>query len=839
MFMRGLPFKSIIIIFAFIVLPLRLYAQADTLEYGLSIMTYPRTTEMTALSLDDGKAIMNKGRTLKMDFDIRNRPDNVFGCIFRIITDYGENIDLMYTVGENDYRHPILVTSSQVYDINADIPMKSWIPVSISLNPKDGAIVFRYGSSELAIKDSGTKGAKSFRIAFGHCPFAGYTLDDVASVDIKDIKLTLGSKQIRHWKLSKHDGGLCYDDIKGAAAKGKNTSWIIDDYISFSHVYSTSFTTTPSFAFDMDDHFYMVTADGTVREYEISSGKEAEYPSAGGYTPANYPNQLVWIGEPHNRLMAYNLDENIFSCYDFTSRKWDNEVKVEKDHDYWNNTSIWDPSRNALIAFGGYGHYRYNNELSVSYPSGKAQKKAVKLGEIAPRYSSASALIKDTLYIFGGRGNKSGKQELSPKNYYDLYAINLNTMEVRNLWTSEEPQAHGDFMPSGNMVYDKEKDCFHVMTNQNGFTLMQVGRGRPEMHRMSLPINNGRPSQYTYMNLYELVRDKKMYAIIMQSQVDGRADIDIFSINTPLIPVEELIQESAPPKDKNAGWSYWIIILAGSLAAGLITYLAIRLRKVKAASTKAETVQEKIENVPERKHYDFSKSSVRFFGGFTVMNKDGEDISSKFTQTTKALFILLILYSNNGKGIVSNKLNHILWSYKPEDSANNNRNVYMSKLRPLLEDIGDVKILSQNKLWSIEFGEGCICDYIEAKKLLSENCSDKIGLLLELLLKGVMLPNVELDWVDEFKGEFSNTTIDFLCNQLQRTDLSNRTMLEIADTIFKYDFLNETAMRVKCLILYKENKAGLAKTVYDTFRKDYKESLSIDFTVPFNEIISA
>ncbi len=837
--MKGFPSKFIFIILAFIVVAeSRLSAQTDTLEYGLNIMTYPVTTEKTSLSLDDGKAIANKGRTLKMDFVMRNRPGNVFGCIFRIITDNGENIDLMYTVNENAYHHPILVTSSQVYNIETETPMGRWFPVSISLNPKDGAINVKYGPTELSIKDSGTKGAKSFRIAFGHCPLAGYTLEDVASVDIRDVKLTLGSKLIRHWELSKHDGELCYDNLKEAVARGHNTSWMIDDYISFSHIYSAEFATTPSFTFDNDNHFYMVTPDGKVHDYEISSGKLTVHPTGNGYTPANYPNQLIWIGELHNKLMAYNLDENVFAWYDFKSKKWNNDTKVEAEHDYWNNTSVWDSERDALISFGGYGHYRYNNELSISYPEKPEQKKAVKLEAIDPRYSSASALVNDTLYIFGGRGNKSGKQELSPKNYYDLYAISLNTLETQKLWNYEKYPPQGDFMPSGNMIYDKEKDCFYMITNQMGLTLLKIDKNEPNLCRMSLPISQSRASQYTYQNLYEVASDKKMYAVIMQGQIDGKANMDIYSINTPLIPVTELIQETVSPKNNGEKIYMWLLVLGGTVALGVIIILLIKLKKIKNAFIQKEVPPAKSEAIYEYRHYDFSRSSVSFFGGFTVMNKSGEDITSKFTQTTKALLILLILYSQNGKGILSNKLNHLLWSYKPEDSANNNRNVYMSKLRPLLEEIGDVKIINQNKLWSIQFGEGSLCDYIEAKKLLQENTSEKIDWLLEILLKGVMLPNVELDWVDEFKGEFSNTTIDFLCNQLQRTDLSNKTLLEIVDIIFKYDFLNETAMRMKCRILYKENKAGLAKTVYDTFRKDYKESLGIEFTIPFNEILT-
>lgn len=54
-----------------------------------------------------------------------------------------------------------------------------------------------------------------------------------------------------------------------------------------------------------------------------------------------------------------------------------------------------------------------------------------KLFVIPPRYSSASVIVDDHLYIFGGRGCKTGKQELNPHIYYDLYSVNLKTKETK------------------------------------------------------------------------------------------------------------------------------------------------------------------------------------------------------------------------------------------------------------------------------------------------------------------------------------------------------------------------------------------------------------------------
>ena len=174
-----------------------------------------------------------------------------------------------------------------------------------------------------------------------------------------------------------------------------------------------------------------------------------------------------------------------------------------------------------------------------------------------------------------------------------------------------------------------------------------------------------------------------------------------------------------------------------------------------------------------------------------------------------------------------------------DDTANNNRNVYMSKLRALLDEVGDIRIQNSNKLWSIEFGPGSQCDYLEAARLFKEGTGEEdVDRLLELFLRGPVLPNTEQDWIDDFKSSFSSSAIDFLIRQLSRTDLSDRTLLKAADTILQHDFLSEDALKAKVRILVRESKPGLAKTIYDNFCKEYRKSLGIDYGVSFKEIIS-
>ena len=789
------------------------------------------------MALEGGRPIPLKGKTLELSFDVYNRKDNVFGCVFRILTDKGENVDLMYTASLQDVRQPILVTGTEVHTLVTPIATEEWIHVSISLNPRDGQLELDYGGEVLKVRDAGTKGAQSFRIAFGLCPFAGYVLSDVASVNLRDIRISRGGKPYRHWELARHAGSSCYDLLSGAPATVKNPVWIIDNYASFRPVFSHSFPYMPSVTFDDDATFYMSSPEEPLHVFHVDGREAEEIPVQGGQNPANYPNQLFYVAGGHNWLTAYNLDEDLFSVFDFDTRRWDNDITPMRDHYYWNNTNAWEPRIHALFSFGGYGHYHYQNQLVVSYLEDKEKNARKSIGEITPRYGVTSYIVDSLFYVFGGRGNPSGKQELSPKNYYDLYTINTRTFEVNKLWDLGS-SPYGDFISGENFVYNWSNGDFYLLSNLDGFTLLKIRPDSPGIEKMSLPIPPKRNAQYSYVNIWHSPSREKIYALILQSQVDNRTDVDVYEINYPPMPVSEILQEEKTQKESDTPRGFWSKVVIAVLILALLVgnmYLIMKLPGRKSRALRREAQPE--EDTPQ--YYNFSRSCVNFFGGFHVTDREGNDVTAQFTPTLKSLLVLLILYTERSGGIPSHKINSLLWSYKMDDTVNNNRNVYMSKLRSLLEEVGDIRIQNTNKLWNIEFGEGSICDYLEASRLLREASGEEdVDRMLELFLIGPILPNTELDWTDDFKSSFSLSAIDFLSRQLSRSDLSERTLLKAADTILQHDFLNEDALKAKVKILVRQSKPGLAKTIYDNFCKEYRKSLGIEYGVSFKELIS-
>ncbi len=827
---------------------------ADDIDYGLFIKAFPFSDhEKTSLVLENNQPV-KLGKETAMSFEMNVRKDNVFGIVFRMITNKKDNIDLLFTVGENDKRYPMLVVNESVFMITQEISCNQWVPVSITFSSAKNEITLNYGESKLSVPYPVSQ-VNNAMISFGLCPFEGYTLYDIASVNIRNIKLTEGGNTTRLWTLEKHEGNNSFDSVSQVPAIAANPLWITDIYASWEKIYSKPVKENALFAFNPEQStIYIASPDSKeVIAFDAVQKKENLIQVRDGIIAANAPNQLFY--DPRrNQLVSYNLDENIISRFSFTSNTWDSHIKPLLEHGYWNNSVSYSPSDSTLISFGGYGFYKYNNDLIRLDIDRKSIKKS-NLPEIPPRYSTSTVIVNKVLYVFGGRGNKSGRQELSPRNFYDFYSVNLLTEQTNKLW--ELDSIDSDFLPSENMVFDEKENCFYVFTSKDGGTLLRIRKDNSGYEQASYPIYEDLTSHYLYTNLYYSPGQKKFYALVNKIKTDKSAEVSIYSLNYPPVTIK-MVDPALVQAEDTQSLSKWIMIIGiitGLIIAALVLYYLVKKQMshrrtdrvannvsdyVAIAANKVEKSKE-----PEQLYYDFSKKSVCFLGGFNVMDKNGQNITGQFTPMLKYLLVLLILSTEKDeKGISGKKLIQLLWYDKNEESAKNNRNVYLSKLRSVLENVGNAEIINQSGFWTIKFND-IACDYVEAMRLFSaikdNNDSEQsdIDHLLELLLRGVLLPNTEADWVDGFKSDFSNMTIDILTelSQSNYNKLTDDLKLKIADTLFLHDFINEEALYLKCSIFFNSGKKGIAKTIYDNFSKEYFNLLGTKYKYSLTDVV--
>ena len=489
-----------------------------------------------------------------------------------------------------------------------------------------------------------------------------------------------------------------------------------------------------------------------------------------------------------------------------------------------------------------------------------------------PRYSAAMAIVGDELFVFGGRGNKYGKQELSTHFYFGLCAINLRNNQSRIVWQRNSPQKNGTLMAS-SMYFEPSDSSFYAVSMNKGGVLWKISMKDSVYTEVSKPIYNESNYQDCDFSLYSSPVHGKLFLVLDKILNDHTHNVYIYSINMPLVNEGDIRQSDNTTIVNDHKYLYIIGIIVLLIVAGIIFYRSrcsnrkdktITIKEIeevpviighhntpeKPVVTEHTIMQEK-DTIQETNavsakptnYYDRSRASISLCGCFNVRDKDGNDITSNFTPRLKHLLILLILYTEkNEQGILASKTTEILWPEKEETSARNNRNVNLRKLRVLLESIGDVEVITENNFLRIKWGTTVFCDYHTlltcTQQFEQEKSEELLNRILELLLYGPLLPNTIFDWLDDFKDAYSSHSIDLLKNLLDIEIQRNHQemIIRLADIMFLHDPLNEEALAAKCAVLSAQGKKGIARNVYDRFCKEYRDSMGENYKTPFADL---
>ena len=236
------------------------------------------------------------------------------------------------------------------------------------------------------------------------------------------------------------------------------------------------------------------------------------------------------------------------------------------------------------------------------------------------------------------------------------------------------------------------------------------------------------------------------------------------------------------------------------------------------------------------------KNAIYLFGKVQIYDKNGEEISSKFSPLIKELFVCLILYTADN-GISNDELTKLLWFDKSESSAKNNRAVNISKLRLLLADLDGCSITKESGNWRIKFSPNVFIDYYEFihnRNSFNKITPDRIEILSALISRGQFLQEYDVLWLDPFKNRLADNFIELLLkyNSLLGDYEASGTKLLISDIIFSFDSVNEEALHIKCATYIAMNKRFMAKKTYDHFCQEYKSLYDEDYSRSFSSVIS-
>ncbi|MFN3852593.1 MAG: hypothetical protein ACK4NY_24410 [Spirosomataceae bacterium] len=825
-------------------------------EYGLEFFGHEVVTDKrTALVLGDELICTNNNLELAFELKFKPKVSSYFGYVFKIITEDDKNIDLLFQSdsqgkvktfriisGDKDIKLTKSLDSTTLYS--------QWNQFKISIKDNQLAIFCngnQFGSGQIPFEFK-----KCFRVYFGECSNPKFLTSDVLPMYLRNVVIKSGEKALYHWQLNEVFGPNSIDKIGHREATTKNAQWLLKNHYEWRLLKKIRFKGNSSFSFDPNSKKIIVSSDLKTYFFNTQNDSLIVKNLTSTHRKFTFGDIGIFL-KKKNKLVNIRLNEKQLFTYETTSNTWD--IAPDQKYsltEYWHHNKYVYPQDSAIVLIGGYGQYKYKNRFQkYSFQTKSWVDLKLSGDELDPRYMFGLGNKSATKsFIFGGFGSKTGDQGLNPQNYYDLLEIDWQKNSIKKIYDLKVPEQ--PFAVASSLIYDEKNDSFYgLIYNQLKFnTSLQLIEGslsKPEIKPISKEIPYRFLDVASFADLYFDKENSKLFCVTSfhdRNPIDS-TEINIYSLEFPPTNVPaEALQEGGFMQKVSKIALYVLPVLVIVFLVGV--YLARRKPKPTVASQSKEIQVEetpKVVVVAENENNDV-KGKVLLFGGFQFLDVKGADLTNQFTPLLKEMFLYLLLNSIKwNKGVNSTQLNEMFWYDKTTSSARNNRSVNITKLKTIFEQLTGIEINKDTGNWKIVFDPSLVyIDYFEFQKLTNSKKqlnSEQIRTLTEIVNRGSFLSSLEYEWLDDFKGEISNRVIDTYLAYSEKLELATHAeeIVEIADSIFKFDSVDETAMSLKCRALVHLGKHSLAKSCYERFAKDYHRLYSEEYGVLYKEVL--
>ncbi|MFI3263305.1 MAG: kelch repeat-containing protein [Rikenellaceae bacterium] len=849
--------KKLIYLTLLTILVVSSYAQ-DT-QYGLIFNSKDTAKERkTSFSVpSDSPFKLNEPMTLDFKFTSQSK-NKIFGYIARVVINDTINFDIIST-NDSEVMHPYLRATSKgnillsFNDLYRD--ERTINNIKLRIDPlKDSVFIDINGLTTTVhteIPDN-----SECQILFGTNNTKKFYTTDIAPIIIRDISFQIGSKKPYLWKMDKHGKGFTIDENYGAKLEIKNDNWLLDKHLTWKNLWNRDTPYRMHTVFDDDHTLYIVTREG-ITSYDFIT-KEVKTINTGDSFLSGLQSSSIIYDHKYKtlRYLYLDKDEQSTSLFDFETERWNPTVKDTKLSKHLHSNLISSPRDSSILQFFGYGYFKYKSSL-FSYKDGSYDLQSLS-PPIKPRYLAAMGVNADTAYIFGGIGNLTGVQELGTEVFNDLYKYDFSTNKASKVWDMHDA-IHTEVAAKNIIINpdnpNKGLSLFYTPINNVSYlVLKEIDLREPKISapKADTLVYNFHDVR-SEAQLFYVKGDSKLYAVITHRNPETeKYKIRIFNINYPILQESDVFLDEPKSSEKKSLFFVLLAILSSCLLFAVVYFKRKKEAALKASlvtSTQADELEDlegttsKTEPITRELVQDKheKQAGVYLLGGFTVINRDHIDITKEFTPIMKQLLALIIIYTNkNGKGISNNKTKELLWFDKSDTSAQNNRNVNISKIRNILQNVGDFALVSENSYWRITYSQTDFCDYIYAQQKLNTVSSMDSGLacntIKDIANFGELLPNQNADFFDQYKAEYSDLIISTAQLQIQKT-INKHDIISLASTILIFDKTDEEALKIKCKTLIEIGKNGIAKTTYDNFTREYKTLFDSKYEVSFEEIV--
>ena len=816
--------------------------------------------ERTSLQIFQEGEIPCFTKNFQLSFELSIRDFDTFGYVFLLKEDQGKtkySFTYTYLDGENSTFKFNTDGKENHYSLNLrnDALAYQWIPVSFAFDLQQDVLTIRIGDNEKKITSLGLKDTFCPHLFFGRYDY----ILDMPTFAIRNLKLEGDRSHSYTFPLNENEGEEVHTSTGKVLGTVVNPVWLINGSYHWEKLFEYSFQTPSGITFEPDSQRLIIFSQDSLLTYNLLKRQPQKY-SYSNKLPVKLQLATHFMNTTDGKLYVYELNnlplgDATVAALDLNNQEWKQTGVAALPVQLHHHDGFWDETTGKYLVFGGFGNKRFNNAfLEYDIEGDRWDTLSYSGDRIIPRYFSGMAVNKNRehIYVFGGMGNESGEQSVGRNYLHDLYLLDRKQQSVRRLWQNASDHR---LVVARDMILTPDEKYIYALCYPEYLsdTYLQLYRltvddGTMKALGDSIPMRS--EEIMTNANLYYNSLTHEYYCTTTEFDKKGHTVIRTYVLSAPPVSLDEIRSYGS----RSSLEIRWLWIMAGIgvlLLAGGVLFVRKKRGKQRNAVLESSSVlmsppvgrepDKSVQGKETLAKEDFESSLVRpnavyLFGPFTVIDRNGRDITHLFSSRLRQVFIYILLHSTHN-GVLSASLNEVFWPDKPDDKVKNLKGVTINQIRKNLAELDGVELVHDKGYFRLVFTD-CYCDYFRFRTLKNaEEVENELGILL---MRGKFLDGMDAGMMDHFKQKVEEFLSSFLPLEIERLYQQHKydAVIRFCNVLFRVDPVNELALAYGMHALNHTGSSQEAILQYSLFVREYRQMMNEEYSTSYAELMS-
>ena len=816
--------------------------------------------ERTSLQIFQEGEIPCFTKNFQLSFELSIRDFDTFGYVFLLKEDQGKtkySFTYTYLDGENSTFKFNTDGKENHYSLNLrnDALAYQWIPVSFAFDLQQDVLTIRIGDNEKKITSLGLKDTFCPHLFFGRYDY----ILDMPTFAIRNLKLEGDRSHSYTFPLNENEGEEVHTSTGKVLGTVVNPVWLINGSYHWEKLFEYSFQTPSGITFEPDSQRLIIFSQDSLLTYNLLKRQPQKY-SYSNKLPVKLQLATHFMNTTDGKLYVYELNnlplgDATVAALDLNNQEWKQTGVAALPVQLHHHDGFWDETTGKYLVFGGFGNKRFNNTfLEYDIEADRWDTLSYSGDRIIPRYFSGMVVNKnrERIYVFGGMGNESGEQSVGRNYLHDLYLLDRKQQSVRRLWQNASDHR---LVVARDMILTPDEKYIYALCYPEYLsdTYLQLYRltvddGTMKALGDSIPMRS--EEIMTNANLYYNSLTHEYYCTTTEFDKKGHTVIRTYVLSAPPVSLDEIRSYGS----RSSLEIRWLWIMAGIgvlLLVGGVLFVRKKRGKQRNAVLESSSVlmsppvgrepDKSVQGKETLAKEDFESSIVRpnavyLFGPFTVIDRNGRDITHLFSSRLRQVFIYILLHSTHN-GVLSASLNEVFWADKPDDKVKNLKGVTINQIRKNLAELDGVELVHDKGYFRLVFTD-CYCDYFRFRTLKNaEEVENELGILL---MRGKFLDGMDAGMMDHFKQKVEEFLSSFLPLEIERLYQQHKydAVIRFCNVLFRVDPVNELALAYGMHALNHTGSSQEAILQYSLFVREYRQMMNEEYSTSYAELMS-